>query len=367
MRTLHQRVTTDFLLIAGVTLGVFTFVLSIGAFLDRAVIDLLARGVQWRPLLVVLFSGIPTILAYSIPISLLTAGLLLFGRLSVDGEITAMKSSGIPIGAVARPLILIAVGMTVICAYLTSEQAPESHYQRRALLADLGRDRIADLIMDGRFIREFPGFTIYIGRKKGANLRDVRIYERLKSGKTREIRAKTGAIESSPESRDLSIRLFNVLIDPLDEKRPGQAVFDEWPVTIPDVKKNRQCLRREEDMTTQNLLRQLARPASKESALSPDDRLGQETRLLVEINKRLALSVGCLAFVCLGIPLGITARRKESSIGAGISLFVVLGFYVCIVIAESLMKYPAARPEWLLWFPVVVSMALGAWLFRRTR
>lgn len=367
MNTLQKHVTMDFLVIAGFTLAVFTFVLSIGVFLDRTVIGLLVKGIPLRPLLLVLLSGIPTILAYSIPISLLTASLLLFGRLSADGEITAMKSSGIPVGAVVRPLILLAVATTLVCVYLASVEVPESHFRRRALVSELGRDRIADLIVDGRFVRDFPGLTIYIGRKKGPELRDIRIYERTKSGKTREIRAKTGTIESTPENPNLSIRLFQVIIDPLDEHRAGQAAFEEWPLTISDVRKVRRVMRHEEDMTTQDLLLRLAYPAPGAPALSPADQARQDTAIKLEISKRMALSVACLAFVCLGIPLGITAHRKESSIGVGVSLFVVLGFYVCIVIAESLEKYPAMHPEWLLWIPVAVSITLGSWLFRRLR
>ncbi|NIQ74338.1 MAG: LptF/LptG family permease, partial [Gammaproteobacteria bacterium] len=74
---------------------VVTFVMSIGIVFK--VTDLLAQGVAWKPMVRILFFGFPQAFALAIPVSTLTACLLLFGRLSADGEITAMKANGVSV------------------------------------------------------------------------------------------------------------------------------------------------------------------------------------------------------------------------------------------------------------------------------
>jgi len=99
--------------------------------------------------------------------------------------------------------------------------------------------------------------------------------------------------------------------------------------------------------------------------LSADDVAKKKTLLAVEFHKRLALSFACFSFVLLGVPLGIKGHRKESSIGVAVSLFLVFNFYAFIIVAESMAKYPAVRPDLIVWMPVIISMVLGTVLMRR--
>ena len=49
----------------------------------------------------------------------------------------------------------------------------------------------------------------------------------------------------------------------------------------------------------------------------------------------------------------------------GISLVLVLVFYLFIIVADSLSKNPAAQPHLIMWLPVVISLAFGARMIRR--
>jgi len=86
---------------------------------------------------------------------------------------------------------------------------------------------------------------------------------------------------------------------------------------------------------------------------------------IVEANERLALSIGCFAFALLGIPLGITSRRKESSAGIGISIMLVFIFYFFIILAQSLTDSPQWHPQLIVWLPVLLSELGGFLLIRR--
>ncbi|MBN1556621.1 MAG: LptF/LptG family permease [Lentisphaerae bacterium] len=363
MRILHRYLGGDFLLAFVLTLVVFTFVMSIGVVFK--VTDLLARGVSWQPVFQVLLSGIPAALMFSIPVSVLTACLLMFGRLSADGEITAMRVSGVSAWSIASRPLLVALLLTVLCIYINNDLAPRSHFARRLLVSRLGVESPLELLDEGRFINDFAGLTIYLGRREGDRVRNVRIYDE-RGGVRREIRAGTGSIRVSTNRMDLVFDLRDVRVDPFSADRPGPAFCERWTTRVPNALRSRTYRKHADDMSFGELLVGMRHTRAAFPELEPGDVRAERMALAVECNKRLALSAACLAFVLIGVPLGIKAHRKESSIGVAMSLGLVFNFYLFIIVAESLARQPALRPDLIVWLPVLISVGLGSWLMQRT-
>lgn len=87
----------------------------------------------------------------------------------------------------------------------------------------------------------------------------------------------------------------------------------------------------------------------------------------VELHKRFSLSFSCIAFIFLGVPLGIRSHRKESSVGVAMSLLLVFCFYLFILAAEELRYHPELHPDILTWMPVALSLLIGSVLINRMR
>ena len=83
------------------------------------------------------------------------------------------------------------------------------------------------------------------------------------------------------------------------------------------------------------------------------------------MSKRLSLSLACIAFAIVAMPLGITAQRKETSVGFAISLALAFGYFFFVVLAEMLRDDVALHPYLLLWVPNVLFIGIGAWLLLR--
>jgi lipopolysaccharide export system permease protein len=84
-----------------------------------------------------------------------------------------------------------------------------------------------------------------------------------------------------------------------------------------------------------------------------------------EINKRFSFPFSCLAFALIGVPLGVTAHRRETSIGFLMSLVVAVSYFLFIILADTIRGNPKFYPEYLIWFPNVLFIGLGFWLYRR--
>lgn len=371
MRVLHKYIVTDFLVIFFVTLSVITFVMCIGAAMKA--IDYFARGVSGLVILKVFAYNIPFILTFGIPMSTLTGVLLFFGRMSYDGEVTAMKACGLSLWQIISPVVLLSIALSGVCAYLHGSVSPRSHYAQRVLLARAGMEEPVNLLEEGRFVREFPGVMVYVGRKDKNRVEDIVVYETGKDGVVRNIRAESGEIKTDRETRKLLIDLYNVQMYqpdkhfPLDPTKARHLSAQHYPVQIDvsDMLEGRTISKKTTNMTYPELVNAIRHLRATYPDLSDTDLLGQRMKLVLEINQRLALSISCFAFTLLGVPLGLKSRRKESSIGIGISLMLVFGFYFFIILADSLVGMPHWRPDLIQWIPVIMAEGLGFYLIRR--
>lgn len=81
-----------------------------------------------------------------------------------------------------------------------------------------------------------------------------------------------------------------------------------------------------------------------------------------EFQKRWVFAFASICFVLVGVPLGIRAQRKESSIGMAISLGVALSYYLVVILMSSLSKNFKVQPEFLIWLPVLACILLASYL-----
>lgn len=369
VRLLNRYLTTDYLVIFGMTLLVFTFVMSLGAVIKA--IDLGARGVSGLLIFKVFAYNIPYMLTFSLPMSVLTGALLLFGRLSFDGELTAMKASGLSIWQIVSPVVLISILASLVCVAITASIAPRCRHAVRAALVELGVEEPMNLLEAGRFVRDFPGLMIYVGDRSGNKVTDVVVYEMDEDAPKRNVRAKYGTLRTDKDAKVMFIDLYEVRIDQREEQRGGEAKSryinaSHYPVRLDFSKMQKRSVRKKvSDMTFMDLVAAIRDVQGTFPELDPHDVQRQRMTMVVEANKRLALSLSCFAFTLLGIPLGMKSKRRESSVGVGVSLGLVFVFYLFIIIANSFVGRPELRPDLIVWIPVVVAELLGFALLRR--
>ncbi|MGA1193080.1 MAG: LptF/LptG family permease [Kiritimatiellia bacterium] len=370
MRILQRYLLKDYLVSFLMTLSVFTFVMCLGVVI-RA-IDIAARGVSSELIMKLFLLNIPYMMTFTIPMSALTACLLLFGRLSFDGELTALKASGMSLWNIIAPVIIMSVLLSMLCIYINVSVAPRCKSLSRTVLRDVGMEQPINLLEAGRFIQEFPGMMIYIGSRDGNEVTDVVVYERDANGPVRNVRAQRGVLRSDDTNKVLNIDLYGVRIDQRDRESTLESPkshyinADYYPVKI-DLSESSKRSRRKKpsDMIVPELIENIRDIRTAFPELQENDVARQKMFMVVEVNKRFAMSLACFAFTLIGIPLGMKSRRKESSVGVGIALGLVFAFYLFTIIANALVGKPEFRPDLVVWLPVILCEVIGFALIYR--
>lgn len=362
MKTLHRHISEDYLVTFVMTLLVFTFVMCIGILFKAS--DFLARGVPWGPVLRMMLIGLPAQLSYSIPISVMTSSLLVFGRLSSDGEITAMRACGISMWTIASRPLMFALLFSVICLYINSDLSPRSHLALGILKSEIGVESPLEMLPEGRFIHDFSGYTIYLGSKKEDGIEDIRILDSSTDVKT-EIVAQSGVVGPDETGVHLVLTLHNARVDPIPGGNNEAGYCESYEVIITNAVQQVRYDKREGDFMTGEMAARINNVGTFYPDLSLSKRQHKRMALKVEFNKRLVLGVSCFVFMLLGIPLGVRSHRSESSIGIAMGLILFFAYYMFIMLAEELVGRPQFRPDLFIWMPVLISMLLGVRLIRR--
>jgi len=363
MRTLDRYILRAIVVTFLATLLVLTFVMSIGVILR--VSSLLARGAPGEILLRLFLSGLPASLTFTIPISTIVSVLLVFGRLSADGEVTAMRAAGVSLYRILLSPLLFGAGLSLLCLYISSETVPLSHFEQRKSIRQLAINASLQIIEEGRFIQQFPGISLYIGSKSGDRIYGIRIYDYREPARVRTVDAETGTLLVDTNGQDVVIELSRVRVDPVLDDRPGPGYMNAWPLRIEGALRSSTTEATEGDMTFVELQARIRDTARYFPRLEPHDLAVQRMTYVFELHRRIVLSLACLVFVALGAPLGVKTQRKESSIGVGISLGIVFAFYLFQAAGASLVRIPAAQPHLVAWIPVVLALVLAWVLVRR--
>src|SRR6266568_3291599 len=263
--------------------------------------------------------------------------------LSADNELIALRANGVSVPRVAVSLGVISLVCTALCLWLTVQVSPATQKKLRSTIFDLAtRDPMA-LFGSDQVIDQFPGRKIYVGKKEGNKLENITVFEL--------------------DQKSILMHLYNARYQQRDEKDPAdlRKIKDgismsegTLPISLEELYEKEKKRPSRSAMSIEQLLDQLK---------SESTRARSESR--TEINKRFSFPFACVAFAIIGVPLGVTAHRRETSIGFAMGLIVATTYFLFVIIADTLRGNPKVHPELLIWVPNVLFIFLGVLLFRR--
>jgi len=383
LKTLHKYLTGQVLASLLLTTAVFTFVLLLGNVL-KEILPLLING-QAQLGLVMKAVGllIPFVWVFALPMGLLTATLLVFGRFSAEQELTAARASGVSLLSLITPILLFSLFCCVVSAWFNMELGPRSRVAYKQLRFELLNGLANSQLPEGQPIDDFPGYIFYMEKNRGGDLQNVLI---IKPGNetnaTTTIKAPRGRLETDKPNKQLILHLFDARSVTWSTTRNATGSSPELIFNFDlNTATNRPGIPNISDMTywqLRDVLHDLERRIGlpPKAALTSDElraqarefarqRLDLTEPILVIMNREIAFSFACFGFTLVGIPLGIRMHRRETNVGVAIALALVLVYYSFIILGESLSARPEFVPHLILWVPNFIFQAVGAVLLWR--
>ena len=211
-----------------------TFILFVN-FLLRAIDRFLGKGLDILTILEYLILNLAWILALSVPMAVLLATLMTFGRLSEDNEINALRASGIGFLTIMRAPIIFGTIITIVLIYFNNFILPEMNFKARLLSGDIYRKRPDMNIEPGIFLDNLPDYSMIIGGKSNnGTMKDVRIFSKGNKNAQTSIHANSGNLKTLEDA--FLLTLYDGEIHELGQKdytNYRRIIFEKHVINIP--------------------------------------------------------------------------------------------------------------------------------------
>ena len=210
-RYLVKNVLTAFLM----SLMVITFIMLMGSFVQ--IISLIFKNVSVLVIIELLLWSLPSVICYALPFSMAAATLLVHSRLSADGEITAMKATGISIFRIAAPSLTLSLVVALLAVPMYNFVLPKSQFKQANIVANYRHTDTGALIETGTWI-PLGRYRFFVNYKDGNMFRNITIIEDLDGGMTRLINAERGYVRDEQSEN----RVLFELLDVVSEERSAE-------------------------------------------------------------------------------------------------------------------------------------------------
>jgi lipopolysaccharide export system permease protein len=149
----------------------------------------------------------------ALPIGILLSSIMAMGNLSENYEMAAIKSAGISLKRVIRPLIILTLFISALNFVFLNNIYPWATLKQKNLYLNIKKKKPALALVPGAFNTEIPGYSIKFDEKYGEEenlLKNVQIADLSASqGKIKVITAEKGIISSEEGSKYMTLTLEN--------------------------------------------------------------------------------------------------------------------------------------------------------------
>ena len=175
--------------------------------------DLIGKGLSFWVIVKLLYYISFSLVPMALPLAILLSSIMTFGNLSENYELAAMKSAGVSLYKIMRPLIVLMMIMAVLTFYFSNYAVPYANFKSKNLLYNITKQKPSLNLKAGIFNTSIPGFSIRIKEKSGEDdqyIKDVVIYDHNAGrGNSKSITAKKGEMDLAGGGKYLKLTLFN--------------------------------------------------------------------------------------------------------------------------------------------------------------
>lgn len=362
-KTLTVYVLKEILPIFLIGLMTFTIILLMDKILK--LIELVVnRGGSLSNILLLFLYISPSFLILTIPVAVLLATLLTFGRLSSDSEIIAFKASGVSLYQLFLPISVFAIATFLLTNLLVLYGMPWGNRGFKKTLYRIVQSKADIEIKERIFNDSFNNLVVYVDRVplQGNHMEGILISDERDKGKSNTIIAKEGLLINNPESQEIILRLIDGDIQRFEpETHTFQKIkFDTYDLKLELAKTIIGAIDKffkDKEMSISEIRKKI-----EELKKTGED----ATPYKVDLHKRYALPFTCIIFALIGVPLGIQPQRSGKSFGLILSILILLAYYISLTASEMLAVRKIISAFLAGWIPNFLFGCLGIYLLVKT-
>lgn len=339
-------------------MGVFVFTSII--FASDTFITLIKQislyGIPFKVALMIIILNLPSVFVMTIPMGVLLATVMTLNRLSLASEITVMRSCGIGLNRIAKPIFIFALVMSIGSFMINETVVPITTKQSKDLaLWALGQKNIPEGKQNFIFKELKDNGTLkrlfYVGNCKDKKLHNITVLDLSKNNAIQVLQAQDGT--TSPAGWEFN---RGAIYTVGKEGKILNTTFFETSVAqfgIDLSKELNQSVAKEHNFVS--LFKYIMQNGQKISK--------QKNLYLIELYDKIALPITTIVLVLLGVPLAITPPRVRYNRGFLFSILIIFTYYLIRALSISFGEAGSFPPFYAAWSANIVLFIAGALLY----
>lgn len=203
--------------------------------------DLMGKGIDVSVILQLLFYVSASLIPLALPLAILLSSIVTFGNLSEHNELTALKSSGLSLLRIMRPLIIVVVIIASGTFYFANYVIPVANLKWHSIIYDIQNTKISTILSPGAYAKELDGYAIKVAEVKDDYFTNIIIHDHTNDHEIKTIRAKDGRMFKSQNGKYIYFELNDGhVVEELSSQAP---MFNEKGDLIPTKNNNRPARR----------------------------------------------------------------------------------------------------------------------------
>ncbi len=213
LKTVDKLMLRSFFAPMLVAFAIVMFVLLLN-FLWKYIEDMVGKGLTADVVAELIGYIMITLIPMGLPLSTLFGAIMTMGNLGENYELLAMKSAGMSLMRILRPLLIVVGVIAVASFFISNNLVPFAWKQSRAIIYDVRRQKQNIEFQDGIFFNGIDGMSVRVERQRPEDnlLIGVLMYDNTDPNRTGTMAttlADSGYIRLSDDKRNLIVRLFN--------------------------------------------------------------------------------------------------------------------------------------------------------------
>jgi lipopolysaccharide export system permease protein len=345
---------------------VFLFVLN---FAFQILGKILGKGLSTMVILEFFFYNIAWILAMAVPMAALIATLMTFGRLAGDHEITALKAGGVSLTVLVRPVILVAILLTMALSAYNNWVLPDFNYKSSLLRRSIFRKSPTLQMEESLFLFNVPNMVLHSRsiNHESRRMYGVTLFDERERGVHTTILADSADLNFNEQALAFQMDLHAGQIhrrEWANEDSYSLIHFQESHLNIPAknmaLRRQESKYRGDHEQTTAQMLSRIRSWEKRD----PERNARKIRSYWVEIHKKFSIPVAVIIFVLIGAPLGVKSGSGGMGMAGSLSVLFFLGYWIFLVGGEDLADRGFLSPGIAMWAPNLILGILGIWLLR---
>ena len=211
MKTIHKLVLKAYLGPMLMTFFIVIFVLMMN-FVWRYIDELVGKGLDAMVIIELICYATVNMITMGLPLAMLLAAIMTMGNLGENYELLAMKSAGMSLPQIMKPLIIVVGLISVGGFFIINDLVPYANRKMFSIIYDIRQQKQTIEFQDGLFFNGIENMSIRVEKQdpKTGLLRGVLIYDnRNTSGNMTTTIADSGYIRLSDDKKFLLVSLYN--------------------------------------------------------------------------------------------------------------------------------------------------------------